>query len=179
MLLDSTVQRYTKGLYGVALLLIVVPLVDILLRSFAGEVGSLQWRFGSVGLLFGNMGTIVLGTGLAGLVAAILGHRGVLRAIGFFSVLMAVVVLALLVLFALDAIQMRRLVAVAMKRSILVSSAGAAFSATFAMLALVTLGRSSLIASRADRPSAGRTKAAPSPLVAQAAPSRPRVGETV
>ncbi len=179
MLLDSNVQRYTKGLYAVALLLIIVPLADITLRSFATEIGSLQWRFGMVGLLFGNLGTVVLGLGLLGFFAAILGHRGVLRTVGLVAVILAVVLFALMVLFALDAIQMRRLVAVAMKRSILVSSAGAAISASLGMIALLAIGRSALLASRADRSADRRTKAAPAPLVAQATPARPPVRETV
>lgn len=180
MLSDDNVQRYTKALYPVAFLLVLVPLADITLRSFGTEIGSLQWRFGTVGLLFGNLGTVVLGLGLAGLVSVIVGNRAMLRALGFVSIILAVVLAAMLVLFALDAIQMRRLIAPQLKRGILLSSAGAAVSALFGMLALVVMGRGALTASRSDRMASDRrTKAAPSPLVATQATARPRTSETV
>jgi hypothetical protein len=183
VLLDDSSHRYVKALYAVAMLLILVPLADVTLRSFTTEFGSLQWRFGTVGLLFGNLGTVVLGLGLAGLVATILGNRGVLRGVGLFSILLAVALLAMMALFALDALQMRRLVAAALKRQVLVSSAGAAFSAGLATLALAALGRGALLTSRGGRPSSVDRRAArpaPAPLVAQTAPqARPRATEPV
>ncbi|MDF1502502.1 hypothetical protein [Roseisolibacter sp. H3M3-2] len=156
MLNDDSLQRYAKGLYAVALLLICVPVADILLRSLNAEAGSLQWRFGTVGLLFGNLGTILLGLGVSGLVAALTGSRPALRAVGFVAIALAVVVFALMALFALDALQMRRLVAPPIKRQILVSSASAGFSAGFGMIALLVLGRAALVASRQTRAAAGR-----------------------
>lgn len=171
MLSDETLQRYAKGLYPIALLLICVPLVDIGLRSMGTEAGSLQWRFGIVGLLFGNMGTILLGLGLTGFVAALTGNRTALRTVGFVAIILAVVVFALLALFALDALQMRRLVAVPVKRQILLSSAGAAFSAGFAMLALLFVGRSALVASRQVRTPAGRGASRPAQPLVMGGPS--------
>lgn len=179
MLSDENVQRYVKAMLPLALLLILVPLGDIALRSMTTEAGSLQWRFGTVGLLFGNLGTIVLGLGLAGFVAAVTGGRNGLRGVAFVAFLIAAIVLALLVLFALDAVQIRRLVAIPMKRGILVSSVGATFSAMFATVALIVLGRGALVASRSAHAAAQRrTKASPSPLVAAgAAPARDRAAE--
>lgn len=180
MFSDENLQRYAKALYPAAFLLVLVPLADITLRSFGAEAGSLQWRFGTVGLLFGNLGTVVLGLSLAGFLAAVAGQRGLLRGIGLVAVLLAIVLAALLVLFGLDAIQIRRLVALPMRRGILLSSLGAAFAAVMAMIALLVGGRGALLASRAERGvSERRTKAAPSPLVAQAAAPRPRAGEPV
>ncbi len=180
MFSDENLQRYTKALYPAAFLLVLVPLVDIGLRSMSAEAGSLQWRFGTVGLLFGNLGTVVLGLSLAGLLAAISGNRKMLRAIGLIAIILAVVLAALLVLFGLDAIQIRRLVAIPMRRGVLISSAGAAFSSLMGMLALAVGGRGALIASRADRAASERRTKAAAPLVAQApAAPRPRAGEPV
>ena len=180
---SDNAQRYFKALLPVALLLVFVPLVDIALRSMAAEVGSLQWRFGAVGLVFGNLGTIILGLSLAGAIAAATENRTLLRVIGAVSLVLAVVLLALLALFALDAVQVRRLVAVPAKRGVLLSSAGAMFSALFATVALGVGGRAALKASRAaGETAARRTKAAPAPLVATtAAPAapRPRASESV
>lgn len=183
VLSDENVTRYVKAMLPVALLLIIVPMVDISLRSSSTDIGSLQWRFGTVGLLFGNMGTIILGLSLAGFVSVVVGRRSGLRAVGFVAVTLAIIIAALLVLFALDAVQVRRLVAIPAKRAVLTSSAGAAFSAMFGVLALVLLGRGALVASRGDR-AAGprRSRQGASPLVAQATgapPVRPRAEEPV
>jgi hypothetical protein len=161
---EENVQRYAKGLYPVALLLIVVPVTDIALRAFPPQFGTLQWRFATVGLLLGNYGTILLGLGLLGLVAALLAHRGVLRGIGLVCLLLAVVTLAVLVLFGLDAIQIRRLAQPGFKRQILTSSLGALFTGTVGAVALATLGRAALAASRGGRAATATRKAA-SPLV--------------
>ena len=180
---SDNAQRYLKALLPVSLLLVVVPLVDISLRTLGTEVGSLQWRFGAVGLLFGNLGTVILGLSLAGAIAVVTENRTLLRAVGAFSLVLALVLVALLALFALDAVQIRRLVAVPAKRQVLLSSLGAMFSATFGAVALVIGGRGALKASRGTTASAERrTKAAPSPLVAAqpASPApRPRASEPV
>jgi hypothetical protein len=142
------VQRYAKGLYPVALLLILVPLVDLSLRTFPPQFGTLQWRFATVGLMFGNFGTILLGFGLLGLAASLAEHRKFLRGLGFAALAIAVVTLAMLALFALDAIQIRRLANANFKRAVLLSSMGALFTGTFAMTALAVLGRAAIVASR-------------------------------
>lgn len=187
MLLEENVQRYTKGLYPVAVLLVLVPLADLTLRSFPPQFGTLQWRFGSVGLLLGNYGTILLGLGLFGLVAAIQGHRGLLRGLGFLTLVLGVATLALLIAFGFDAIQIRAVAAPQFKRQILTSSVGALFAGTMGTIALFLMGRAALAASRATRvaaPMAGaRAKAPPSPLVvggaAPAIGAAPAVGTPV
>lgn len=179
MLLEENVQRFTKGLYPVAVLLILVPLADLTLRSFPPQFGTLQWRFGTVGLLLGNYGTILLGLGLMGLVAAIQGARGVLRGVGFASLLLAVITLALLISFGFDAIQIRALAQPAFKRQILTSAVGALFTGTLGTIALIMMGRAALAASRTTRTvatAAGvRAKAAASPLVVGAPANAPVV----
>jgi hypothetical protein len=175
VLLEENVQRYTKGLYPVAVLLILVPLADLALRSYPAQFGTLQWRFGTAGLLLGNYGTILLGLGLFGLVAALQGNRALLRGVGFAAITLAVITLALLVGFGFDAIQIRALAQPAFKRQILTSSVGAVFTGLLGTLALVLLGRAALAASRATRvaTSGGRARVAnaPSPLVVGAAPA--------
>ncbi len=157
---DENVQRYIKGLYPVALLLILVPLVDLSLRVFPPQFGTLQWRFASTGLLMGNLGTILLGVGLFGLVAVFADHKRLLRGVGFAALALAVVLLALLVLFALDAIQIRRLANANFKRAVLLSSMGALFNCLFSAGALLFIGRAALAGSRATRVPARRPKPA-------------------
>ena len=164
MLSDQSLQRYVKALYPIGALLLLVPLVDLTLRTFPPQFGTLQWRFATVGLLLGNLGTLLLGTGLIGLVAAMSGQRRVLRVLGIVALALGVVFAAVLVLFALDAIQIRRLANANFKRAILLSSAGAMFNGAFGSLVLFVLGRASLVASRVTRPVDRRPRSA-SPLV--------------
>lgn len=148
MLPDENISRYAKALYPVAFLLIVVPLADLSLRAFPAQWGSLQWRFGTVGLLLGNFGTILLGTGLVGLIAALCGHRGILRTLGYVTLAIGVLTLAMLALFMLDAVQMRQLANANFKRAILLSSSGAMFTGIFGAFTLFMIARGALGAGR-------------------------------
>lgn len=164
MLSEENLLRYVRALYAVGLMLVVVPLVDLALRSSQTEIGTLNWRFGIVGLLFGNYGTLILGAALIGFAAAILGDRGVLRAVGGAALVMAVLTLALLVLFALDAVQLRQLVAYNVKRQVGLSSLGAAVTGGLGTIVWFLVGRGAMTASRSGRVVSSRTRA-PSPLV--------------
>jgi hypothetical protein len=167
---EETVRRYSQALYPMGALLICVPLGDLALRVSPPQFGTLQWRFASAGLLFGNLGTIVLGVSLVGFTAALLGHRKALRVLGFAALALGVVLLAMLVLFALDALQIRRLANANFKRAVLMSSIGAIFTATFAMLTLAAIGRAAVVASKLTRVVDARrssAKAAPQPVVAR------------
>lgn len=174
MFSEETVQRFVKALYPVGAMLLLVPLADLTLRQFPPQFDTLQWRFGMVGLLMGNLGTIMLGLGLLGLVSAILDNRTALRIIGFASIALAVVVLGAMTLFALDAIQIRRLAAPNFKKPILVSSLSALFSGSFGVLTSLVLGRGALVAARGMRTGERRPKAA-APIVV----GRSQVNESV
>ena len=92
-------------------------------------------------------------------------HRTALRVLGFAALVLAIVLLAVLVLFALDAVQIRQMAAAGYKRQIVVSSLGAAFAGTMGMIALFLMGRGALVASKMTRLPERRVKTAPSPLV--------------
>ena len=161
---DENFQRYSRALYPVALLLILVPLVDLMLRMYPLQFGSLQWRFGTVGTFLGNFGTMLLGLGLVGLIATINGHRGILRTIGYIALALAAATLAVLALFVLDAVQIRTLANANVKRAILLSSSGAVFAGLFGAWTLFAIGRGALAVSR-PAASGRRPRTAPSPLV--------------
>lgn len=172
VLSDENLQRYARALYPVAIVLLFVPLVDVALRAFPPQFGTLQWRFATAGLILGNYGTVLLGAGLLGLTAALTGNRTVMRVLGFGALVMAAVTVALLLGFLLDAVQIRQLANPNFKRPILLSSAGAMFTGFLGTIAWITIGRSALAASRpaaavVNRP-VGRPAA--SPLVVGNAP---------
>lgn len=174
MLSEEVVRRYARALYPVAILLMLVPLVDLTLRSMPPQFGTLQWRFATAGLLLGNYGTIILGVALLGLVATLAGDRGVLRAAGIVALVMAAVTLGVLALFLLDAVQIRKLASPNFKRPILTSSIGALFTGLLGMVAWLSIARAALTARRAAATrgtagtrDAGRPRAA-APLVVTA-----------
>lgn len=165
MLSDENLQRYTRALYPIAFLLILVPLADLSIRAFPPQLGSLQWRFGIVGVLFSNLGTILLGLGLVGLIAAFNSHRGILKALGYIALTLGAVTIAMLALFALDAVQMRTLQNATGKRVVLMSSLGAVFAGVFGAITLFSIGRGALAVSRPTGPMGRRSRPASSPLV--------------
>ena len=170
MFAEENARRYIPALYPMGALLICVPLVDLALRVSPPQFGTLQWRFASAGLLFGNLGTILIGFALIGLAAALLGQRKTLRTVGFASFAVAVILLAMIVLFGLDALQIRRLANANYKRAVTMSSIGAILTASFSMVSLFLIGRAAMVASRVTRVAdVRRTKPAPSPVVARAA----------
>jgi hypothetical protein len=165
VLSDENSQRYYKALFPVALLLILVPLVDLVLRVSPPQLGSLQWRFTAVGLLLGNYGTIILGLALFGLASVLTGSRGRLRAVGYVGVVTSVVTLAIVVLFLLDAVQMRQVVNANAKRLVLTAGLGAMVTAVLGAIALLALGRGALAASRGGPVAAAPRRPVASPLV--------------
>ncbi len=164
MLSEDSFLRYVRALYPVGLMLMLVPVVDLVLRSLPPQFGTLQWRYSATGLFLGNYGTLILGVALIGFTAALIGDRGILRAVGVGSLIMAVVTLAILALFGLDAIQLRQLVAVNLKTQVATSAAGAAFTGLLGTMAWFLMGRAAMTASRDTRPVTTRGRA-PSPLV--------------
>jgi len=145
---DENIPRFAKGLYPLAALLASFPAVDLALRVSPPQLGSLQWRFTVVGLLFGNFGTILIGFGLAGLIAAICGHRSFLRALGYVAMVFAMLAVALVVLFLLDAVQMRQVVNANAKRTVLIAALGALYTAGLGIFAFIAIGRGALSATR-------------------------------
>lgn len=145
-------------------MLMLVPVVDLVLRSLPPQFGTLQWRFSATGLLLGNYGTLVLGVAIVGFTAALLGDRGILRIVGMGALVMAVFTLAILALFALDAVQLRQLVAANVKTQVATSASGAAFTGLIGTIAWFLIGRAAMTASRDVRSVASRGRA-PAPLV--------------
>jgi hypothetical protein len=79
---------------------------------------------------------------------------------------MAVFTVALLLMFALDAVQIRRLAVSNLKRPILMSSLGALFTGGLGTLAWLLLGRGALAASRGGRAAATAARGAARPAAA-------------
>jgi hypothetical protein len=93
--------------YLVALMLAILPLME--LGSAIGSFlpGDLRWRFGAVGLVSGSIAGVVLGLFLAVVAAHLLQHRWALRVLSIAAGIAAFLFLCLIALFTLDALQVR------------------------------------------------------------------------
>ncbi len=93
--------------YGVGLILLVAPLLEIAVLSFPYQPGKVLWRFGAAGLLSNAAGLLTLGFGVLLFVAAAGGNRRLLRGLSVVVGLVSLGVVALAVGFALDGLQLR------------------------------------------------------------------------
>lgn len=104
--------------YAVAAMMILLPLWELVASTaFRFEVGNVAWRTGIVGLASGSLGTSVFGLLVATATAYGCGHRrtfGVLTGLlGF----VCVAIVGILVLFTLDVLQLRHMVAEKSRRA--------------------------------------------------------------
>jgi hypothetical protein len=128
--------------YLVAVILILLPLIEVTLSVWPLRMNQTAWRFGTFGLISQAATTPLVGGVLLFATAFALGHRKTLL---FSGVLAAVVALALLVsipLFALDAVQMRAQVRAQTMRAFDLSSLLAIIklSGLFALSLLLAIG---------------------------------------
>lgn len=121
--------------YALALLLCLAPLGDLAAGLGSLNPGQVPWRFGAAGLLSGALVLPMLGLGLVLAAALLLEHRGVLRVFMGVSTLLLAVVLLMLVVFALDSLQVRVQVRQDAKRAFDLAAAKAAV--TFVLEAIV------------------------------------------
>jgi hypothetical protein len=96
-----------RGLYLFALVLIVMPALDLITTVLPARPGDFSWRYGALGLMAGYLHTPMLGLVLALAVAYWAEHRWVLKFGGALSGLAALGLGLVMVVFALDVLQMR------------------------------------------------------------------------
>lgn len=94
-------------LYFVAFLLVATPIMDFATSILPIRLGDIEWRFASVGLLSGFLLTPLLGLALAVGVAHLGGHLRFQRILAIANLLLAVTLVAVLILFLLDVVQLQ------------------------------------------------------------------------
>jgi hypothetical protein len=139
--MPSVARRLAPCLYLVAFILIVVPLFDATMSTAPFRPGNVQWRFGAVGLLSSTLLTPGLGFLLAVVTAVTLQHVLMQRILAILSWVAVAAVLALLVLFTLDALQTRPMVRPEMRTAYIVASATAAGKLLLWTITFVVFGR--------------------------------------
>jgi len=122
------------------------------------RLGEVSWRFGAMGLVTNTFAASLVGLLILYGTAVSLGQRRAVRALSVLSGLGAALLLALLVLFALDSVSMRALAVSASKRNFDVAIVQAGVKGGLSLLALLGLGiggwRTSAAALAERRPSA-------------------------
>jgi hypothetical protein len=136
---SSAVRAAAWSGYAIALLLCLAPLGDL-----AAGIGSLNpaqvpWRFGAAGLLSGALVLPMLGLGLFFACAVVLAHRRFLRALSVVAGVLFVAVAVMLVVFALDTLQVRIQVRQEAKRSFDLAALKAAVTFLLELLVLAVL----------------------------------------
>lgn len=126
--------------YAVAALMIVVPIVEVVLSVWPLRFGQTSWRFGTVGLLSQAALTPVLGAVVLFAAALALEHRRTLTVASILAIIVGIIMLALVPLFALDAIQMRAQVQSTAHRAFDLSSLLATIKLTCIFLIFLLLG---------------------------------------
>lgn len=145
-----------RGLYLLALILILSPLVDLISTVWPLRPGDLSWRYGLLGLLGSYVHTAVLGFAL-GMAAAYVEERNtLLRVFAVTGLVCATALVLAMGLFALDVLQMRALRAEGLRAATLVSGGVQEIKYLAATLVLVCLGAGGVgtarrVASRAHR----------------------------
>lgn len=130
-------------LYLSAFLLFFMPYFQALAGLWPLQLGSLQWRFQATGAMSGILMLPFLGLVLALAVARPLGHKGVSRLVGIIAALTAVGIVAAIGLFAMDALQLKKVIRdaqmSAFNKAVLTATSTMLFSlVTFSVLALVS-----------------------------------------
>lgn len=130
----------TSGLYIFSALLILWPPVDLLSTAWPLHLGTLEYRYGLMGLLAGFLHTPTLGLVIAMAAAYAMRHLTLLRVLSFLCLLGALGLLAVLVMFPLDVLQMKAVTAPEAHASMKVGAIIAELKHFSGMVALVLLG---------------------------------------
>lgn len=145
-------RSFLPGMYPVAALLVIVPIVDLIGLGWPLRPAETAWRFGSLGLGFGAMTAQILGVALAMFTAASLSHRRVLRLISLVTLAVATVMIAGIARFLLDYGQLRAAMPLAERADFDTSTFRALISATLGVPVLFALGARGLSLTRPAAP---------------------------
>lgn len=141
-------RPWLLGLYALGALLVLQPPVEVISAAWPLRFGEVGWRFGVVGSFQQLATTFVVGVAVIILAAYLLRHRLLLRT----AAIVALGVVVLLILgsasFALDYVQLRRMVRPELVHAFDMTSMRAGLSALLSIIALAVLGYTGIMVSR-------------------------------
>ncbi len=154
-------RKISSALYLIGALLILLPIIDFFTSIVPYLPASTKWRFASSSLFAGFLLTPLLGVALAMLVAGLMQHRFVLRWIGILSFLVALLLLAMCALLALDVVELRATAESEVKMAIVLSGTRAILKNIIVAMSLMFIGLACRSASRSMEPPRAATPMAP------------------
>ena len=170
--LDSSARNRPlyAALYAIAAALILPSLMEYLLVSFPYRMGSVQWRFGAIGLLFNSvLASPIIGIAVAAFAAVHLGHRTMARVTAVIALLIALALLVAVPFFLLDFFQLRTMVNPAQQRAFDFTSLKATITGAIMFVTAVSIAigtwRATSTGSAAKAKTRGAAKPAQSPLM--------------
>lgn len=156
--IQGNLRRFAAAAYLLAVLLVLLPLFDTAANWGSVQPGSAAWRFGAVGSLSEVVLLPLVGAFLFFVVAHAQGSVLAQRVLEVVTLVVAVLLLATMAVFVLDAVQMRAAVAQGIQRFDLVVIRAIAGQA-IAMVLLALLAISSIRARRRGAVSESRRAA--------------------
>jgi len=108
--LPADARRAVGLLYIAAAVITLVELAEVAVLSYPPHTAVASWRYGLLGVLISKTANFVLADALILAAALLLEHRRILRAVGAFHLLAALGLIGLGVMYALDALVLRRAV---------------------------------------------------------------------
>lgn len=104
---SGSTRALGRAAYVLGFMILAFNSLDFGANVWPWQPGSIQWRFGSVGLFAGPLASLVLGLFLLMAGAWTLKHRKMQRLFAILSGLIVVLLLLVMAGFTLDALQMR------------------------------------------------------------------------
>ena len=107
---QRTIQPAPLGIAGAYFFTVVLffwPITDLVTTAFPPQLGTVEWRYGFFGLMAAFLHTPILAILLAMALAFSLRQMGALRSLSVLCLLGAGILFLVMVIFALDVVQMR------------------------------------------------------------------------
>jgi hypothetical protein len=136
----------------------VIPVADLISTAWPIQAGTLRWRYGFLGLLANVLLTPMLGAMLASLAAHQLRHLGLLRGVSGLYLAAVLLLGGALVVFVLDAMQLRPDIAAQQITNYRAGAAIASGKYVLGMVGLAWLGVAGFGAAAAVRADEGRRR---------------------
>ncbi|MEP6492901.1 MAG: hypothetical protein ABJF01_09500 [bacterium] len=144
-------RQIASPTYLVALTFVLIPPFDALMQLLPLRIHDPRWRFGFFGLMANALMLPMIGLLIAFMASAYFEHKAFQRVLGILSAVVAVGIVAVLGLFALDAVQLRPDVKPVAQLAFKVASLTAAFKYLLGLITLSTFALASLRAPRLPR----------------------------
>ncbi len=141
-------RPWLLALYALGALLVIQPPLEVISAAWPLRFGEVGWRFGVTGSFQQLVTTFVIGVALIMLAAYLLRHRLVVRAAAIAALVVVVLFILAAAGFALDYVQLRRMVRPELVHSFDMTSMRAGIASLLSIVALSVLGYVGLLVSR-------------------------------